>query len=302
MRRRLGIKRYCAGMRETCSKYTEESAEAAPGASAPSRTHHPPRSQKRHREPSLPAGGPPAGLPGHKGPLPGLSHRLGAGCRRGAAPGSPHGRHRGHRCRAAGSQRPRPTGPRARRRGRPQPPGPPSPALRSPTTASPSDLPAGRGGKEKGAAAKRAGRRLTSDAFPPAAGDHPAAIAGAAAASGSGAFVAPPPAAECCWGGSPGCSCFAFLRLLPLAVICISPALIDMRLSAAASPRRSLQRAAPPSPPLPPAPLARRCGAVATALPAAAFSPFLAARRLPQPPPRPALPLARPWPGVRGRP
>lgn len=111
MRRRLGIKRYCAGMRETCSKYTEESAEAAPGASAPSRTHHPPQSQKRPRAPSLPAGGPPAGLPGHKGPLPGLSHRLGAGCRRGAAPRSPHGRHRGHRCRAAGSQRPRPTGP-----------------------------------------------------------------------------------------------------------------------------------------------------------------------------------------------
>lgn len=46
MRRRLGIKRYCAGMRETCSKYTEESAEAAPGASAPSRTHHPPPGHK----------------------------------------------------------------------------------------------------------------------------------------------------------------------------------------------------------------------------------------------------------------
>lgn len=125
MRRRLKINRYCAGVRETCSKYTEESAEAAPGTSAPSRTHHHhPRSQKRPRAPSLAAGGPPAGLPGRKGPLPGLSHRLGAGCRRGTAPGSPRGRHHGHRCRAAGTQRPRPTGPRARRRGRPQPPGP----------------------------------------------------------------------------------------------------------------------------------------------------------------------------------
>lgn len=46
--------------------------------------------------------------------------------------------------------------------------------------------------------------------------------------------------------GSLGCSCFAFLLLLPIAVICISPALIEMRLFTPASPWRSLQRAAPP--------------------------------------------------------
>ncbi|XP_074392298.1 uncharacterized protein LOC141728296 [Zonotrichia albicollis] len=54
--------------------------------------------------------------------------------------------------------------------------------------------------------------------------------------------------------GSPGCSCFAFLLLLPVAVICISPALIEMRLFTPASPRRSPEggAAAAVSPSLPP--------------------------------------------------
>lgn len=290
MRRRLKINRYCAGVRETCSKYTEESAEAAPGTSTPSRTQYlnpftnpPPPPPVTKAAPGAPprGRGPTCRAPRAQGasarPQPPPRGRLQAGDSAGKPPrAAPRAQVQGGGHPTAAPHRSPGTAEGASAAPRP------SPALRSPTSASPSDQPAGRGGKEE-AAAKRAGRRLKSGAFPPAAGDHPAAIAGAAAASGSGAFVTPPPAAERCWGGSPGCSCFAFLRLLPLAVICISPALIDMRLSAAASPRRSLQRAAPPSPPLPPSPLAGRCGATATALPAAALRPFLPARRLPHP-------------------
>lgn len=54
-----------------------------------------------------------------------------------------------------------------------------------------------------------------------------------------------------------------------MALICISPALIEMRLFTPASPWRSLQRAAPPPSPPSLSPFAgpRRCGAIAGAAP-----------------------------------
>lgn len=154
---------------------------------------------------------------------------------------------------------------------------------------SPSDLPTGRGGKT----AARNGRRPKSGGCPPPLPPR--------RPPGSNRSRCRRERRRClCYAsrgrsallGSAGGSCFAFLLLLPVAVICISPALIEMRLFTPASPRRSLRRAAPPLSP----PLFR---------PLRALSALGAAGRPPAPPPA-ARPAHGRWvprrqPGARRR-